>query len=268
MQELPEGVELIKTHCIASTEDCTRNIVSAYARKLPECTKQPFRTGRLAIVGSAPSVSDYLDEIKACDEIWAVNGSYDWLLSQGIVPHGFLGMDPVPGLAEYVEGARKETTFYISSVCDPSVFDALEGFRVVVWHTKQEALCYPDDAVVLCGGSTCLTRAPFLANLLGWRDIHVFGCDSSYAEDRYVYPSGTYQEDQKRPVIWIEVDGHAFPTVMGLAQQATQFCVIHEMFKGQLKFRCGGLTAALLASPICDEEQIFKGLSDGTPAAA
>ena len=268
MKDLPEGVELIKTRCIASTEDCTQNIVSAYARKLPECTKQPFRAGRLAIVGSAPSVSDYLDEIKACDEIWAVNGSYDWLLSQGIVPHGFLGMDPVPGLAEYVKSARKETTFYISSVCDPSVFDALAAFSIKLWHTKQEALCYPEGVVLLGGGSTCLTRAPFLADLLGWRDIHIFGGDSSYTQDRYCYQGGTYAEENKRAVMWVEVDGATFPTVLGLAQQASQFCVIHEMFKGQLKFRCGGLTAALLASPIRDEEQVFKGLSDGTPAAA
>lgn len=250
---------LVESHCVTGSAECASNIASAVARNLPACDRRPGKPGRIAIVGSAPTASDYLDEIRSADEIWAINGAYDWLLSVGVVPHGFVGMDPQSALVDYVTRAQASSTFYLSSVCNPAVFDALAGHDIQVWHSKMEAMPYPPDALVIGGGITTITRAPYLANMLGWRDMHLFGCDSSYrsATDRYCYQSGTYKTDTSAKVMIVEVGDRAFETELGMVQQATNLCVLHDIFNGQVKFRCGGLLKALVESPICDPVDIL-----------
>ena len=161
-----------ETVCVVDLNGRVSNLKSSLARGYPWIGRHIARDGKLAIVGSGPSVRDRLPKLREWPgEIWAINGSYEYLLSEEIVPHGFWGIDPLPGLAEYVKNAKPETTFYIAGSCDPSVFDALEGHRVFLWFPLCEDLIYPKDAPLIAGGITVLTRAPFAALLMGWRDI-------------------------------------------------------------------------------------------------
>jgi hypothetical protein len=243
--------ELIPGNCVVDTEGCRRNVESALRRDLRVCGWAPLRTGQLAIVGSGPSVLSYLDELRSWPgEIWAVNGAYRFLLGQGIVPHAFVGLDPVPGLKEYVEVRDRKTAFLISSVCDPCVFDELKDAPVFLWHSKQSDFPYPEGSAVVGGGTTCLTRAPFLAHMVGWRDITVYGGDCSFSDDVYCYPLGTFKEDTSKPQFEVEVNGKVFLTELALLKQLSVFGVMEPMFNGVLKFRCGGMLEAFLASPM------------------
>lgn len=243
--------ELIPSNCVVDADGCRRNVESALARDLRVCGWAPFRTGQLAIVGSGPSVLTYLNELRSWSgEIWAVNGAYRFLLKQGIVAHAFVGLDPVPGLKEYVEVRDEKTAFLISSACDPCVFDELENAAVYLWHSKHGDFDYPEGSAVVGGGTTCLTRAPFLAQMLGWRDITVFGGDCSFADDVYCYPLGTFKEDSTRPQFDVVVNDRTFRTELALLKQLSVFGVMEPMFNGCLQFRCGGLLEAFLASPM------------------
>ena len=173
-----------------------------FARGLPWATRQPERTGALAIVGSGPSVGRRLEPLRHWSgEIWAINGAYDYLLGHGIVPHGFFCVDPLPGLAEYVANAQRETTFYVAATCHPAVLDALAGFNVVLWFPEQESRIYPEGATEITGGTSAFARAPFMAHALGWRDMTIFGADSSFeSTGQYCYQAGTFAEDSQSAI--------------------------------------------------------------------
>lgn len=246
--------EPVPSRCVLGVEECRANATSSTKRGLRVCGWSPKRKGPLAIVGSAPSVSEYLDELRAWPgEIWAINGAYRFLLNKGIHVHGFVGLDPVPGLKEYVEQRDPMTAFLLASVCDPAVFDELAKADVWLWHSRQSEFPYPQGSQMVGGGTTCLTRAPWLAHMLGWRDITVFGGDSSFAEDSsYCYRQGTFREDSLKQRFPVSVPGNdqVFLTDESMFKQPAVFGVMQTMFNGLLKFKCGGLLEAFLNSPM------------------
>lgn len=250
----------LESACVVNDAGRVANLKSTLARGLPECTRQPIREGSLAIVASGPSLVDCLDEIKTWDgEIWAINGAYEFLLNNGITAEGFLGVDPLPGLAEYVRSAQPYTTFYIASTCDPSVFDALEGHKVKIWHSASEdTFPYPKDAKQIYGGTTAATRAAFLGAFQGWRKFKMFGVDSSYSPTGpYCYTWGSYKEDIKNPIIPVKINGEGpFYTEVGLLKQISQIYDTQQQFNLRgLKFDIhgAGLMGAYMRSPVLDD---------------
>ncbi len=240
--------------CVVDSEGCARNMDSMFARGLPSCAQLPVRAGKLAVVGSGPSVEEYLGELAEWNgDVWTVNGAYNYLLDAGIIPDAFVGCDPLPGLAEYVQRAHADTTFYISGFCDPAVFDALKEHDVQVWFPGQPGMVYPPGTLLLPGGTTALTRCPALAKLLGWRDVTIYGADSSFADDggRYSYTYGTYVEDSKAAINKVMCNGEGpFYTEEALMKQVSQFGVLAETKALELSFRCKGLMDAYLRAPM------------------
>ena len=243
--------ESIQGRCVLNDEGCRNNVNSALKRGLRVCGWAPKRTGRVAIVGSGPSVLDYLDELRSWPgEIWAVNGAYRFLLDKGIHVHTFIGLDPVEGLKEYVTPRDPMTAFLLSSVCHPTVFDELKDADVWIWHSKQGDFEYPPGSDVVGGGTTCLTRAPFLAHMLGWRDIVLFGADSSFTQKNYCYELGTFKEDSNLERFKVQIGDQVFETDSNMIKQVPVFGVMQTIFNGLLTFRCNGLLKAFLESPM------------------
>jgi hypothetical protein len=242
--------------CVVDTPGRRQNLELSLARGLEVSAQLPERKGSLAIVGSGPSVRDFLDELVECDEVWAINGAYDWLQEQGFIPHGFFGIDPLPGLVEYVRHPDAKTTFYLASSCDPSVFDALKGHTVKLWHPGAWDTDYPqaENVKVIGGGTTAITRAPYFALYQGWRDITLYGADSSYADDgtEYCYKWGTYSLDIAQPKYPIRVGDEVFITEVGLLKQVSFLNHMNNSFRGMLKFRSSGLIEAFLRAPMSD----------------
>jgi len=191
------------------------------------------------------------------------------LLEQGIVPHGFFGMDPLPGLAPYVAKTDPRTLFYICSICDPSVFDNLSGRNVLLWHPDGEGVEYPKDQWVIGGGTTAVTRAPYLALLQGFRDITLFGVESSFRRgEPYCYRYGTYECDIANERMLVEANGEGpFETEICLMKQVAQLHVLHQRFAGRLKFKCDGLLAAFMRAPVADSG-LFEVVDDEVADAA
>ena len=251
------GLIHLDSRCVVSDEDCTRNMRINVARGLPLCVPVPGKEGRLACVGAGPSVLKHLDELLGYDEIWAVNGAYEFLIDNGIVPHGFVAVDPLPGLAEYVRAAHPATLFYISALCASEVFEALVDFNVEIWFPNGQEVDWPIGAWLVPGGTTALTRCPGLAKMLGWRDVTIFGGDSSFAADRrYAYGDGKYAEDSRSKVVRVMLDNGEGPfySEEALLKQACQFGVLAQTPAIKLSFRCGGLLDAFLKAPTMERD--------------
>jgi hypothetical protein len=246
--------------CVLDDADLQRNLDSNLARGFAQCEPLPERAGRLAVCGSGPSLRDYVDELHDYDEVWAINGAYRFLLEQGIVPTGFLGVDPVGGLSEYVEQSHPDTTFYMSGLCDPSVFDVLTDRKVKLWFPAQKGVKFGKGRFLIPGGTTALTCSPFLAYMLGWTNITMYGADSSFSrEGRYAYPDNTYVEDSNRPVNWVTCNGEGpFPTEALLCRQVSMLGVLAGLPKIKVSFRCGGLMDAYLRAPMQDYPEDAK----------
>jgi hypothetical protein len=253
---MPFQCKELESICVVDAGGRQKNLDLVLSRGLPTVQKTPERAGQLAIVASGPSVRDYLDELRSwTGEIWAINGAYDYLLDEGIVPHGFFAIDPLPELADYVRRPQRETTFFVAATSDVSVFDALEGFKIKTFFPFSDDVTYPEGAGMIGGGTTAVTRAPYLALVEGWRDITLFGCDSSYDGGEYCYQWGRYKSDIDAPKLWLEINGEGpFQSEIGLMKQMSQMAVIIEKFRGMLKIRCGGLMAAYLRAPMSDPE--------------
>ena len=222
-------VELLDTQCVcsASAERRKANMESALSRGLPVAGKLPQHNRSLAIVGGGPSVSHDLDALALfAGEIWSVNGSLGWLNECGIISEGHVLLDPEPMMARYVENAPDWTTYYVASICDPAVFDALRERNVIVWHPGMADLKPPNRQGMIGGGPTVLSRAPMLAFCLGYSDVHLFGADSSYEGERHhVYDA------PRDPAVAVELDGVTYDSCAVFVHQAAYFQQISHFFQ-------------------------------------
>lgn len=160
------------------------------------------------IVGGAPSMKDCMGDIawhrrQKKTRIVTVNNAWRPLVERGITPDVHVMLDARPENAEFVKGAPKGVRFLLSAQCHPDVFDALEGHEVVVWfngyddNSKLQEILHPwwegpdqKPIILVPGGSTVGLRALWLATYSGFRRIHMYGVDSSYAESgaHHAYP--------------------------------------------------------------------------------
>lgn len=97
MQLKPEGTidTIFELDCVFDKEARQKHIDASVKRDLPRCIRRKERKGKVAIVASGPSATDYVDFLKDFDgEIWGINGAFAWMLKRGIKPTGFVGLDP------------------------------------------------------------------------------------------------------------------------------------------------------------------------------
>jgi hypothetical protein len=155
------------------------------------------------IVGGGPSLSDSVKAIKDHKrrglKIITVNNALRFLMSKGITPDAHVMLDAREENLHMVEDAPKNVRYFLASQVHPCVFDALSGHDVVLWHNAmgsgEELMDIikpwfdegPDQrpCVLVPGGGTVGLRAINLAWLSGYKKIHLYGFDSSYAEGKH-----------------------------------------------------------------------------------
>jgi hypothetical protein len=214
--------QIFELDCVYDKDARQKHVNSAVARSLPTCIKRVARRGRVAVVASGPSAADYVDLLKAWDgEVWGVNGAFAWMMHRGIRPTAFIGLDPEPILKDYLINCPDDATYYLASQVHAEVYDHLASKNVRVWYPADDQVKYPFGAHLVFGGTTCLGRAPNLAYMLGYREVHIFGCDSSFTDRSHVYgghgdiPAGSFP---------IEMHGQTFITTRQMLQQSCDFC--------------------------------------------
>jgi len=131
----------------------------------------------------------------------ACNSAIRFLADHTRVDYAFL-WDADPRCVQFarrVEGCH----YMVASRCDPSVFDALEGLPVTVWHAAGEGGLHEllreigGQPAPVTGGSACITRAIELAYAMGYRDVNFHGADSSYEGDATHVSGSLVEEDAK-----------------------------------------------------------------------
>ena len=185
-----------------TADDVARNIESALDRDyIPFFDLLSTKSGAVAIVGSGPSLKTNWHELRKFNgEIIACNAACQFLLEKGITPKYMFCFDADPLVLEFFT-PHKEITYLLASRVVPAAFDILKGCKIVLWHANgderiQEILeARKVNEPMVAGGSAAVTRAMVLAMPMGYKDIHIYGGDSSFAAgDTHIRKSTTVEK--------------------------------------------------------------------------
>jgi hypothetical protein len=211
--------QVIDIDCVADIETRQKHIEGAVARNLPRVIQRKKRKGKVAIVGSGPSATDYVDMLKEWDgEIWGINRAFEWLRHRGVKPTGFIGVDPEWFLVECLPNIPEDVTYYLAAQVHPQVFDHLKERNVRLWFMADGQVKLPFGAYQIYGGSTALSRGPNLAYALGYREVHVFGGDSSYTHKTHVH-GGEIPDN----AVFAQANGVTYRTNRAMMSQACEY---------------------------------------------
>lgn len=250
--------------CSSTNEQLAENLESALKWGYPVVTKQPAHKRPLAIVGGGPSVADDIDRLREFSEVWSVNGSLDWLQKNGITSTGYVVIDPEPIMVQYLQSPPPETTYYLGSTCHPDTFEAVAGRNVHLWHPLA-GLNVPKGHGTIGGGPTVLTRAPMLAFCLGYRDVHLFGADSSYEGERHhIYDAPC------DPLVRVELDKVIYDSCSVFVHQVAYFQQILHWYQrhgATFEIHGRGLGPAILRATMHKVED-FTNEQGANPEAA
>jgi uncharacterized Rossmann fold enzyme len=237
-----------------TVEGIRANVQAALARNLPEMAPGIVaHDGTMVVVGSGPSMPEHVEEIRAERElgrpIFAVKGAHDFLCQHGMQPDLWLCVDP-RDRAYLLQEANDYTRYLISSRCDPSMFDALQGRNVCVVHTwaKEEHCEEYNGKLLIGGGTTSGLRAITVSYVLGFRKIVLYGFDSCLAKDKFT-KRFTGEGVEPGKLIDVIVDGKRFWCNGAMAQQANEFQQYYEAMPDvKIEAKGDGLLAAIIAA--------------------
>lgn len=211
-------------------------------RNREECRKRGYarisdskkRDGRLAVVGGGPSVLSYLDEIRACNEVWGINGACQMLAKHGIESTMF-AVDPDPIVVKWCPGVKR--AILNDRIC-PEAFDALSGADIQVFELANDT---PDGVT---SGSSTASAAFTLGIKMGWAYIDFFGVDSSYEGATHAY-----QDEARKEELWVECGGRSYRTAPDFYLQAVEMSYIIRHFPNHYRAFGDGLLQAMIADP-------------------
>lgn len=178
----------IQVICNTSDEALYENIRINSRRPGKWLIAQDAHDGIAVLCGSGPSLADNLGNIRAWREagakIFAMNGAAKYLNDNGILADYQILIDAREETAQLV-GPAKEHLF--GSQVHPACWDKAPNARI--WHLQIENIedHFPDyeDGYCLIGGAASVgNTATCLAYAMGYRNLHIYGYDSSHRNDK------------------------------------------------------------------------------------
>lgn len=203
----------LKLKCALNVEEdkIRENIAHALSLGLPEIwPSQPKdkdgneNEQELLICAGGPSLLDSFEEIadlqRTGAKVVALANTAGFLLREGITPDAHVLLDAKPRNATFIQ-KDLDCWHFISSQCDPSVFEAAKDKRVMLYHAVNnddefdvikdhyDAIESDDPRekawIPVQGGSTITMRAIRLFTLLGYKNFHTFGFDSCLRDKKH-----------------------------------------------------------------------------------
>lgn len=231
-------------------ETIERNIKYALSLGLEEVWPCKQQETEVVICAGGPTLLEHIEEIRQRQEagakVVALANVAHLLLAHNIRPNAHILLDAKPRNATFVTNC--DTTLFISSQCDPEVFDnALKtNNRVILYHAinnpeEQEVVTdhyqqkvdetgNPQDGawVPIQGGTTITMRAIRLFTILGYSKFHMYGWDSCLKEDQH----HAYEQPDadKQPVFNMQFEDRMFRVTPWMISQLMEMQNFVKMF--------------------------------------
>lgn len=250
MKEQPLGLIIAKG--VKSTDERHNQMRANIARDLPQFKRLPAHDRRIDICGFAPSIAYTWPEIAG--DVLTISGAHGLLLDHGIVPRYHVEVDPRDDKTPYITPPHPECEYLLASVCHPAMFDKVQGFRCTQWHSYNTspdvdfASDYlPAGTELVLAGSTAGLFSLALAHMMGYRNIHVHGMDSSNKSETERHAGPHYGKKQDAVQIRVGETGERFTTSMQMVSQAREFfAVIDRLPDTQITVHGHGLLQAMI----------------------
>ena len=161
-----------------------RQIREAVNRGLPHIKLQTLRDDVACIVGFGPSLSETWEQIT--HPCFTVSGAHDFLMERGIVPDYHAECDGRDHKTKHLQNPNKQTTYLIATICNPKMFDQLDGCNVIRWHNANGRHVVDwigendPNTILIAGGSVVGLSAIHIAGILGFRKFKLFGFDGNF----------------------------------------------------------------------------------------
>jgi hypothetical protein len=184
----------------------------------------PAHEEHAVIVAGGPSIKDSLDEIRwrqsEGQTVISCNGATAYLIENGIIPNHQIIIDAQPNNARFV------VTFipaFLASQCDPNVFNSAKDTTLFHLNTTDILDSIPINGKplhLISSGTTVGLAAMAVAYTQGFRKIHLYGYDSSYADTHHAYSQPENDADQ---VVDAVAAGRSFKCAPWMVKQVQQF---------------------------------------------
>ncbi len=235
----PAGLQPLEVVVRCNTDNTIMadNVRSAVARRLPEIRPIPAHNRRAILVGGGPSLATQVLETRWWQlqggDLFALNGAARYLNEHEIVPDYQVILDPRPKNVSFLESLVGQRL--LASQCAPELFDAAielgrNNTSPAVFHMAGSAISLVSGTCI--GGDVTVGLAAMcLVYTMGYREIRLYGYDSSFADDHHAYPQDL--SDQESKTLEVQV----FDETGTLRKFKTNYAMVKqaELFPNQAK---------------------------------
>lgn len=205
-------------------EKIVEHIKSAHVRNSAWVETLPAHSIPAVIVAGGPSLKRSVGTIKRMQRdgahIFALNNTVSFLLERGITPDCHVLLDAWEEVVPYIRTDAPMRRYYASQ-CDPRALD-MAGDELILWNPhiiNLETVISDLHEPTIKGGSTVGTRVLYLTHALGYRNLHLFGVDSSYENGKgHAYSQVAYENTLK-----VKFGGKDYCSAAPLVGQVQEF---------------------------------------------
>jgi hypothetical protein len=225
---LPDNLnESVAVKCNTEDPEIRANMRHACSLDLPWLQVEQAHSGVAVIVGGGPSLVGSLPMIiahrAAGHKVFAINGTMKFQIENGVGSDYFVLLDARPENLSFLDYLAADK-YLIASQCHPKAFDLLADEDVTLWHASHPVVVdYIGDreCALIGGGTTVGLLTMGIAHAMGFREIHLYGFDSSFAEDAGHAYSQPQNDSDLRADYWL--CGQKFVSTPWMVRQAMEF---------------------------------------------
>lgn len=166
-------------------------VLEAELRQIEKCVAKGYKRIELrhlkddwiSICGYGPSLAESWKDVSY--PLLTVSGAHDFLIERGIIPDFHAECDGRDHKTKHLEKPNREVMYLMATVCNPKMWDQLDGCEVEYWHCAHGKHVVDwigkndSGATLVAGGSTVGLAAIHIAGILGFRKFRLFGFDGN-----------------------------------------------------------------------------------------
>lgn len=210
-------------------EELISNIKESSSKYPDWLSMKEAHEGVAVLIAGGWSANNHIDDIRALQDngakIIAMNGSSKWARNNGIKPDWQVIVDAKAETALFVD--KQVPSHFFASQCNPKTLEKSHNLTLIHFGLDTIEDYLPEDRVkaggytLLGAGTTVGFAALSVAFSQGYRDLHLFGYDSSYhKDDSHAYEQGM---NQFMPTVDVDWGDKTYKVSVAMRSQAEKF---------------------------------------------